>query len=372
MPLTFSKADDWEMNEDELKKFVQNIELPSQFTRLPAEWEKQAGILMAWPHKDTDWNYMLSHVQECFKKIASEIIKEEYLIIVAPNIDDVKKQLCDLNQDKIIYVKLPTNDTWARDFGGITIENNGTLSMLDYKFNGWGSKFASELDNQITSTLFSKNIFKAKYSNQLDFVLEGGSIESDGEGTILTTSQCLLSKNRNPELNKNQIEDRLKKDFGAKHFLWLDYGSLEGDDTDSHIDTLARLAPHDTIIYVGCDNIEDPNFENLRKMEDQLKEFITPKGNPYNLIQLPSPDPIFDEEGNQLPATYANFLIMNNTILIPTYNQLKKDELAKGMLKIAFPHHKVVGIDCNPLIKQHGSLHCVTMQLPLNTLNYER
>lgn len=370
MPLTFNKADDWEMNEDELKKFVLNIDLPSEYTRLPAEWEKQSGILIAWPHKDTDWNYMLNEVQECFKKIASEIINEEILVIVSPNINDVKEQLKDLYQDHIIYVEIPTNDTWARDFGGITVENNGGFTVLDYKFNGWGSKFASQLDNQITSALFSKKIFKAQYSDQLDFVLEGGSIDSDGNGTILTTSQCLLSKNRNNNLSKLQIEERLKKDFGASHILWLDYGALAGDDTDSHIDTLARLAPHDTILYVGCDNFEDSNFEDLRKMEDQLKSMVTTAGNPYNLIKLPSPDPIYDEDEKQLPATYANFLIMNNKILLPIYNQEKKDELAKGMLKIAFPDYEIVGIDCNPLIKQHGSLHCVTMQFPKQTIIY--
>lgn len=207
-------------------------------------------------------------------------------------------------------------------------------------------------------------LLRGRYSNELSFVLEGGSIESDGQGTLMTTSQCLLSPNRNGAMSRDEIEEYLKSRFGLDRVLWLDYGALEGDDTDSHIDTLARLTPNDTILYVGTDDVTDSHYDELNKMKLQLQSFVTASGQPYNLIELPLPDAVYDEEGNRLPATYANFLIMNHSILMPVYRQPQKDELAAQIIKIAFPDHQVVKIDCSVLIKQHGSLHCVTMQVP--------
>ena len=198
-------------------------------------------------------------------------------------------------------------------------------------------------------------------------MLEGGSIESDGCGTLLVTSECLLSENRNSTLSKEQIESRLKHDFCVERVLWLDHGYLSGDDTDSHIDTLARLCPNDTITYVRCTDKDDEHFEELNKMEEQLKQFKTSDGNPYRLLALPMADEIvFD--GERLPATYANFLIINKAVLYPTYNQPDNDEKAKEVLQQAFPEYEIVSIDCTPLIKQHGSLHCCTMQFPKGVL----
>lgn len=337
-------------------------------TVFPAEWYPQSGVQLTWPHVATDWAYMLDEVQECFINIAREIAKKELVFIVTPEIENVKKQIAGkVNLDNVRFFECDTNDTWARDHGAITLIDTGTPLLLDFCFNGWGMKFAANLDNQITRKAFREGLFHGKYSNRLGFVLEGGSIESDGMGTILTTSECLLSPNRNEELNKVEIEEYLKSNLYAEQILWLDYGYLTGDDTDSHVDTLARLCPNHTIAYVQCKDAEDEHFEELQKMEEQLKSFRTLKGEPYRLLPLPMPNAVF-EEGERLPATYANFLIINGAVLYPTYNQPEKDRIARDVLQTAFPNDEIIGIDCRALIKQHGSLHCVTMQYPLNVL----
>ena len=341
---------------------------------LPPEWAQQDAVLMAWPHAATDWNYILNDIQNCFVEIAKAIIKHERLIIVAPDIDEPMQRLSTLPEShRISYFAAPTNDTWARDFGAISVANAaGEISPLDYRFNAWGLKFAACHDNLINAALAKSGLFRNALISKKDFVLEGGSIEADGNGTILTTSECLLSPNRNPHLTQAQIEQRLKSDFGAEKVLWLDFGYLAGDDTDSHIDTLARFAPNNTIVYVQCTDPNDEHFTQLSKMQSQLESFTNAKGEPYTLIPLPMPDAIIDPDDEiRLPATYANFLIVNGAVLVPTYNQPQNDDLALQQIAKAFPNHDIVGIDCQPVIRQHGSLHCLTMQLPANSLRNE-
>lgn len=338
--------------------------------RLPAEWETQDAVLLAWPHQATDWNYMLNDVGECYKHIAEAISQHAHLIIVAPDTDPIKQTLRDINQSRISYYDINTNDTWTRDYGAITtIANDGSFIINDFKFNGWGLKFAANHDNLVTRNLFMHGLFNGKYLNRLNFVLEGGSIESNGQDTILTTAKCLLSPNRNGQLSRDQIGNELKQTLGARHILWLENGALEGDDTDSHIDTLARFAPDDTIIYVSCDDPTDSHYEVLEAMRHEILKLRKPDGQAYNTIALPLPNAIFDENGERLPATYANFLIINDAVLMPVYGQQMKDTLAKQIVKIAFPDHQIIPIDCRPLIKQHGSLHCATMQFPKNSIN---
>lgn len=333
--------------------------------RLPAEWESHGAILLSWPHALTDWAYMLDEVTRCYINIVEAITQESAVIIVAPDIDEPKRYLSHLDQSRIKYCAVDTNDTWARDFGVITtIDENNNYILNDFQFNGWGLKFAACKDNLITRSLMEKDVIKGIYRNHLGFALEGGSVESDGKGLILTTSECLLSPNRNGDLTKTDIESYLTEVFGLRKILWLDYGFLEGDDTDSHIDTLARIAPNDTIVYVGTDDVADVHYEALQSMKRQLMGFSTIDGNPFNLIELPLPDAIYDEDGLRLPATYANFLIMEKSVIMPIYNQPRKDLLATQIMKIAFPNHNIITVDCTALIKQHGSLHCVTMQLP--------
>lgn len=341
----------------------ENIE-PSR--RLPAEWEEHDTVMMAWPHAATDWNYMLDEAKDCFFNIIKEIARNEKVLLVGPEepAAKYKKELYEENLlGNIIYSEVPTNDTWARDFGPITVEEeSGTPARLDFTFNGWGSKFAAEKDNAVNSQVAAKGILDNVRT--VDFVLEGGSIESDGRGTLLTTSRCLLAPTRNPGMTKSDIEEFLGRELGVDHILWLNHGALSGDDTDSHIDTLARLAPHDTIIYTGPGEEDNPDHEELALMREEIRELRTREGNPFNLIELPLPSPVYDSDGMQLPATYANYLVAPGFIYMPVYGQPAKDKLAAQMLKIAYPDHEVVKIDCRALIEQHGSLHCVTMQIP--------
>lgn len=330
---------------------------------LPAEWHSQSYIQLTWPHAETDWAYMLDEVEECFCNLAREIATRQPLLLVAPEFPEALKEVP--FRKNIHFVSCPTNDTWARDHGFITLlGRHGSPLLLDFCFNGWGMKFAACKDNLINNHLCKSGLLNGNYVNCRNFVLEGGSVESDGKGTLLTTSLCLLAPNRNDTMSRSNIETYLKERFNLQQILWLDYGYLAGDDTDSHIDTLARLCPNDTIAYVQCTDKTDEHYGALRSMEEQLKTFRSLDGNPYRLLPLPMPEAVYDEDGERLPATYANFLIMNDAILYPTYNQKENDEQAARILAEAFPGKEIVGIDCRALIKQHGSLHCVTMQYP--------
>lgn len=336
---------------------------------LPPEWYPQECVQLTWPHADTDWAYILPEVTECYIAMAREISLREPLLIVTPEAESVRNLLKDKlptsSLAQISFFECPTNDTWARDHGFISLlDEEGERLLLDFRFNGWGQKFASNLDNQINKRLFDKGILRGGYKGHLGFVLEGGSIESDGRGTILTTSECLLAPNRNEPMSKTQIEKYLKTSLHVQRILFLDHGYLAGDDTDSHVDTLARLCPNDTIAYVQCLDPDDEHYEALHQMEEQLKGFRTIDNQPYRLVPLPMAEAIYDEEGERLPATYANFLIMNGAVLMPTYNNPTLDAEAKSQLQQAFPNHEIVGIDCRVLVRQHGSLHCCTMQFP--------
>lgn len=301
-----------------------------------AEWEPQSAVQLTWPHKDTDWAPILPEITAVYEKMKREIESRETVIVV----DDI-----------------PHNDTWARDHGFITVEENGQLILLDFKFNGWGEKFAAELDNDINRQLYEQQLVKGIYESHLDFVLEGGSIESDGKGTIFTTTCCLMAPHRNQPLTQQEIEQQLKEWLGAERIVWINHGSLIGDDTDGHIDTLVRIAPNDTLLYIGADD-EHPD---LLLMEQELQQLRTIDGHPYRLLRLPMPRPIYDD-GERLPATYANYLVINGAVLVPTYNQPDLDQEAISTIGKAFPDREIIGIDCRAVIRQHGSLHCCTMQ----------
>jgi agmatine/peptidylarginine deiminase len=328
-----------------------------QNRRMPAEWELQSMVQLTWPHKDTDWAPILPEITAVYNEMAREIRKREKLLIVAP----AEVQPPTLNS---YLITLNTNDTWARDHGFITVEEltansqkPKTKILLDFCFNGWGEKFEATLDNEINRHLYDQGMVKGIYESHLDFVLEGGSIESDGKGTIFTTSCCLMAPHRNQPLTQSEIEQRLKQSLGAERVVWINHGSLIGDDTDGHIDTLVRICPDDTLLYIGSDE-EHPD---LLLMEEELKTFRTLEGKPYRLLKLPLPRPIYDGD-DRLPATYANYLVINDAVLVPTYNQPDLDQEAMRIIQQAFPDREIVGIDCRAVIKQHGSLHCCTMQ----------
>lgn len=337
-------------------------------TRLPAEWEPQQMVQLTWPHEETDWAPILPQVEKCYCEMAREIALREPLLVLARHPQQVRDMLTHClppdAMERVSIHAMENNDTWARDHAFITLSSPQGAILLDFRFNGWGQKFAANLDNQICRRMIELGLVKGRYEGHLDFTLEGGSIESDGKGTILTTSECLLAPNRNDPLNRQQIEKHLLQYLHAERILWLDHGYLAGDDTDSHIDTLARLCPDDTIAYVQCTDKTDEHYDALRQMEEQLRSFRTPVGEPYRLIPLPMAAAEYDEEGNRLPATYANFLVVNGAVLMPTYGHSELDNKAKEQLQTAFPQHQIVGVDCRILIEQHGSLHCCTMQFP--------
>ncbi len=345
-------------------------ENPIEMTRsvFPSEWFPQSGVLLTWPHAGTDWLPYLDEVTEVYVKMAYHISSAERLIIVTPHPGEVSRLLkARLPREafgRIGFVECPTNDTWTRDHGFISVREEGIWQLMDFRFNGWGGKFEAALDNAVNRRLYASGWLKGRYRDCNDFVLEGGSIESDGRGTLMTTSRCLLNPNRNPGMSRDEIESRLKRLLHIDRIFWIDHGYLAGDDTDSHVDTLARFCPDGGIAYVQCSDRSDEHYDELRQMERELQSFRTPEGEPYALYPLPMPRPLYDDDGDRLPATYANFLVVNDKVLMPSYGSPETDEAARDMLQKAFQGYAVDTIDCSVLVRQHGSLHCSTMQLP--------
>jgi len=343
--------------------------------RLPAEWEPQLALLLTWPHEGGAWGKDIQNIERVFIDITHAVSKTQTVIIGAKDIAHQQHILTSLSNldvlpENVKTYLVPSNDVWARDHGPITVveenldvlpENLGVL--CDFRFTGWGGKYPHELDDQIPQTLVQSGLLKGYAYQSFPFILEGGAIESDGEGTLLTTEQCLRSPQRHAHLSREQIEQHLTKLLGIKRVLWLSEGHLAGDDTDGHIDTLARFFNPTTIGYVTTDNQNDPHFASLKAMEQTLQTFKDNAGHPYHLVKLPLPDPIFDKEGKRLPATYANFLLCNGQVLVPLYRD-PKDQLILETFKQHFPNRIIKGIDCNSAIEQYGSLHCLTMQIP--------
>lgn len=336
---------------------------------IPAEWELDSDILLAWPHRLTDWEPMLNDVHDCYISLIDNLLAAGHRVWLICPTPDIPSRLTAYDTDRLIRLTYLTNDTWTRDYGPLTMRRpDGSLQLLDFAFNGWGLKFAANRDNLVNSELENRHVLNVPMIHHLDFVLEGGGIESDGRGTILTTARCQMSANRNGGPSNPGLETRLRTLLGADRVIMLNHGYLAGDDTDSHIDTLARIAPHDSIIYVGCDNPDDEHYQELQAMKQEIQQLRTADGNPYNLVELPLPDPIFDDDGERLPATYANYLATTRGVFMPVYGQKRKDLLAKQMLQIVF-EQPVYTVDCRALIRQHGSLHCATMQIPSSTFS---
>ncbi len=335
--------------------------------RLPAEWEKQGFVQLTWPHEETAW-YELPKVLDCYVEVAKAIARYEPLLIVCRDIAECKADMAARHYTPapdIRFVEAPINDTWARDHGAISVfGDRGEKCIEDFVFNGWGLKFGADLDNQITRNIYRAGAFAedVKYLDMRPFVLEGGSIDTDGAGTLMATSECLCSLNRNEYLAQEEIEEQLKTAFGLERILWVDHGGIAGDDTDSHIDILARFCAPDTIAYTSCDNPADENYGPLKAMEEQLKSFRTLDGKPYRLIPLPLPEPLYLDD-YRLPASYANFLIVNGAVLMPGAGS-ELDKKAAGQLQKAFPDRKIEIIDCRALLSGHGGLHCITMNYP--------
>jgi agmatine deiminase len=333
---------------------------------MPAEWEPQGAVLMAWPRSDGDWQPYLPAVLPEYAALVRAIAAVVPVIL-----------LCDepagcpvAGATGVRVVQQPTNDTWTRDYGPLALVEDGRWLLLDCTFTGWGLKYPADQDNQATRRLHGRGFFGATSIEIPGLAWEGGGLESDGAGTILTTSTCLLSPNRNPHLDRAATEAALARHLGATRVLWLEHGHLEGDDTDAHIDTVARLCPGETIAYLRCDDPADQHIQDFAAMEAELQAFRTVDGRPYRLVPLPwaaaryAPD-----DGRRLPATYANALILNGHVFVPTYDDPARDAAGLAAWGEACPGYTIVAVPCASLLLQHGSLHCATMQLPVQVLS---
>jgi agmatine deiminase len=330
--------------------------------RVKAEWERHRVVLMAFPNEDTDWAKYgdLKRAVVPFLRISQAIAYFQSVYILCRDRKGIETLFC--NRHNITFIECDYNDTWTRDYGALSVDRGSNIELLDFEFDGWGGKFEASLDNRINRLLHKKGYFGVTPMKSINYVLEGGSIDTDGAGTALTTTKCLCNPNRNGGLTKREVEETLKEHLGIERVLWVENGYIAGDDTDSHIDTLARFVSNDTILYQSCDDPKDEHFIELKEMERQLKSFRGLSGEPYNLLPLPFPSPKFNKAGDRLPATYANFLIINGAVLYPTYKDPKDREVG-DILRGVFPNREIIAIDSSYLISQGGSLHCSTMQI---------
>ena len=336
------------------------------------EFAPQSGVMVAWPHKQSDWKDRLESIEPVYLEIARAISAREQLLVIC--LDEAHRQEilgrlagAAVSTTNIRLFCVPSDDTWVRDYGPLTVRIDGKVVLQDYTFNAWGEKYSAALDDRITGTLYRAGVFGEIDYQHYGLVLEGGSIDVDGCGTLLTTSQCLLAPTRNPELGKAGLEDWFQQRMGIERVLWLEHGALAGDDTDAHVDMLARFCSADTIAYTQCPDPDDAQHPSLEAMERQLQDFRSVTGQPYRLVPLPIPRPIFNEQGQRLPGSYANFLVINDAVLLPVYDD-PADRIARQALAGCFPEREIIPINCLPLIQQYGSLHCATMQLPAGVL----
>jgi agmatine/peptidylarginine deiminase len=333
--------------------------------RFPAEWEPQSAVLVAWPHAGTDWAARLADVETSYVALVAAIARFQAAVICVAGDELQQHAACLLGvagvpSSRVRFVQVEYDDTWLRDSGPITVRDGDDFRLLDFRFNAWGGKYAATRDDRLVEALSTQGIFRNALRERIDFALEGGAIETDGVGTLLSTWHCLQA--RHPELNRSEIEVRLRDALSQQRVLWLDHGALEGDDTDAHIDTLARFADPRTIVYQACDDPCDAHHAELQQMAHELAALRTLDGSPYRLFALPWAKPVVDS-GRRLAASYANFLIVNGAVLMPAYND-PADTIAAAVLEKAFPGREIVKVPCRPLIWQNGSLHCLTMQLP--------
>ncbi|HZP67617.1 MAG TPA: agmatine deiminase family protein [Rudaea sp.] len=337
--------------------------------RLPAEWEPQAGVLLAWPHAQTDWAERLDDVESTCAALAAAIARFEPVLLCVADADvraraQAKLEAAAADRRRCRFIEIEYDDTWLRDSGPITLTDGQRFVLDDFRFTGWGGKFRASRDDCLIGGLIARELFREAEHKRIDWALEGGAIESDGAGTLLTTWRCLHQ--RHPEQSREQMSRLLGETLGASRVLWLEHGYLQGDDTDAHIDTLARFAPGDAIVFQSCDDRDDPHFDELAAMRAELAALRTSAGEPHRLHALPWARPIHDD-GRRLAASYANYLIVNGAVLVPAYGDAADAE-ALRIIAAAHPGREPIAVPCRPLIWQNGSLHCMTMQLPQGVL----
>lgn len=333
--------------------------------RFPAEWEPQSAVLIAWPHAATDWKDRLRSVEATYVELVAAIARFQRVVVCCANAEvqgraQTRLASAAIGDDRLRFILIEYDDTWLRDCAPITLIDGDGFRLLDFRFTGWGGKFEASRDDQLVKGLFDLKLFANSQRQAIDFALEGGAIETDGAGTLLTTWECL--RQRHPQRSRASLEHDLRRWLHQERVLWLEHGALQGDDTDAHIDTLARFAAPDAIVYQGCDDPGDAHHAELSAMADEIAALRTADGQPYRLFPLPWPQPIVEAD-RRLAASYANFLIVNGAVLMPAYGD-PADDRAAMVLADAFPGREIVAVSCRPLIWQNGSLHCITMQLP--------
>ncbi len=332
--------------------------------RLPAEWEPQSAVMLTWPQPDSDWGEDLARVEGVYRAIVAALAPHQVVLIACASEAHrrhVAAQCPRAHAERIHLAVARGDDSWSRDHGPIGVFEDGHPLLLDFEFDGWGGKYPATRDNAITVTLHRAGVWPGVPLARPGMVLEGGAIETDGQGTLLATRASIIDTQRgNPDCRR--VERVLREWLGIRRFLWLEHGQLEGDDTDGHIDTLARFVAPDHIVHVST-NTDDPDHAEIQAMIAELRALRTATGQPYRLTALPAPEPMRDADGRRLATSHANFLIANRQLLAPVYGS-GSDQAALATLRACFPDRELVAIDCRPLIEQNGSLHCVTMQLP--------
>lgn len=332
-------------------------------TQLLPEWHKQAATLLAWPHPYGCWKDLLADIEPVYIELVKHLCSIQPVIVLCYDEDHRQHIQACYSHPNLIFVIISTDDIWIRDYGPIsTINKQQQILCYDFQFNAWGNKYKFERDAKATQQLFKSPPLQSTHYQALDFILEGGSLDTNGE-TILTTSRCLLSSARNRGWNKADWEVVFSDYFNIQDCVWLDSGAIIGDDTDSHIDTLARFINPTTICYAKCEDKKDEHYEELKRMEQQLKNSCQGR---YELLPLPLPKPKF-KSGQRLPATYINFLLSNESVILPIYDD-PADDIAFSQLATCIHDRQIVKIFATPLLYEGGSIHCASMQLPEGAL----
>lgn len=337
--------------------------------RLPAEWHPQQLVLFVFPQRNGGWGDLLDAASSAILAAARRVQQVTPVLMIVGDADHFA-----LYADRFTgeTLELPTDDLWVRDYGPLTVfDTDGKAVLLDPAFNGWGARYEHADADRFCERLHAARFPDVEYL-RADFILEGGAVDSDGQGGLLTTTSCLFAPNRNGWDDPEKADLILRNYFGKKtDVFWLTNGELLGDDTDGHVDMLARFLDERTIVYVRCTDKKDPHYPALKEMWEDLRFVTTPHAKPYKLLPLPLPPPLRSAAGKRLPASYVNFLISNGTVFVPTYFSGEADDhpgkASDAAALAVFEQHgkyKVVAVDCRVLIEQGGAVHCATMQVP--------
>jgi len=331
--------------------------------RLLPEWVAQSAVLLAWPDEETDWAPILSEVRVEYSGLIRAIAQHEKALVLVRDRERAR-QMCGAfdaaTRSQVVPVIADFDDTWTRDYGPLALADGNAACLVDFCFDGWGGKFAADRDDRLTRSLHADGLFGDINLSRHGRVLEGGALDTDGTGVALCNRDTFAA--RDPRASTKELESWLRETLGLNHILWLHDTQLAGDDTDGHVDTLARFANPANILFQGCDDPADEHYAMLANLSVQLGDLRTREGSPYHLHALPMPRPVL-VDGVRLPASYANFLVINDAVLVPAFGD-PADARACEVVKAAFPDREVAGIPSTALLRQSGGVHCVTMQIP--------